>query len=120
MYKFLLIIPLLLVLVLSCSSEKSADIVSKKLETGSETTHEQSQTFASSKSGSYSLTIIPGNATVNSALQVIAQGFKLSDTKIEWLLNGHPALSHSVSQFDARRPRKVTRYRSRQLYKVKN
>ena len=107
MYKFLLIIPLLLVLVLSCSSEKSADMGSQKLpETGSGTAREQSQPFVSSESGSYSLTIIPDNATRNSTLQVTAQGFKLSDAKIEWLLNGYPTTSGSSPQFDAKETQK--------------
>jgi hypothetical protein len=106
MHRFLLIIPLLSVLVLSCSPEKPANIGSKKLETGSATARKQSQPFVSSESGSYSLTIIPDNATRNSTLQVIAQGLKLSDAKIEWLLNGYPTTSGSSSQFDAKETQK--------------
>ncbi len=80
---------------------------SQKLpEAGSGTAREQSQPFVSSESGSYSLTIIPDNATRNSTLQVIAQGFKLSDAKIEWLLNGYPTTSGSSPQFDAKETQK--------------
>jgi len=80
---------------------------SQKLpETGSGPAREQAQPFVSSESGSYSLTIIPDNATRNSRLQVIAQGFKLSDAKIEWLLNGYPTTSGSSPQFDAKETQK--------------
>jgi hypothetical protein len=75
-------------------------------ETGSGTAREQSQPSVSSESGSYSLTIIPVNATRNSTLQVIAQGFNLSDAKIEWLLNGQPIQSPISSQFNAGETRK--------------
>jgi hypothetical protein len=107
MYKFSLIIPLLLVLVLSCCSEKSADMATQKLpETGSGAARGQSQPSVSSESGSYSLEITPANATRNSTLQVATQGFELSDAKIEWLLNGHPTANGNSSQFDARETQK--------------
>jgi len=105
MYKCLLII--LLLFLLSCSSEKSADIGSQKLpETGSETDSEQSHPFVSSESDSCSLTITPYNATRNSRLQVTAQGFNLSDAKTEWLLNGYPTTSGSYPLFDAKETQK--------------
>jgi hypothetical protein len=107
MNKFSLIIPLLLILVLSCSSEKSADIGTQRLtETGSGTARGQAQPSVFSESGSYSLEITPVNGTRNSTLQVATQGFELSDAKIEWLLNGRPTANGNSSQFNARETQK--------------
>ena len=105
MYKCLLII--LLLFLLSCSSEKPADIYTQKFPgAGSGTTREQSHPFVSSESDSCSLTITPAIASRNSRLQVITQGFKLSDAKIEWLLNGYPTISGNSSQFDIKETQK--------------
>ena len=120
MYKFLLIIPLLLLLVLSCSSEKSADMGTQRLpETGSGIPREQSQPFDSFESGSYSLEITPVNASRNSTLHLIARGFNLSDAKIEWLLNGRPTMSSISPQFNAKETRKGDRIQAKAAIKGK-
>lgn len=69
----------------------------------------QDQSFSTPVSESYSVKISPADATRNSTLQVIAQGFKLSDAKIEWLLNGHPVISNSISQLNAKETQKGDR-----------
>jgi len=95
-----------LFLFLSCSSEKLTDSTKKSSEKESRTASEQSQPFVSQKSEPYSLEITPVNASRKSTLKVIAQGFKLSDAKIEWLLNGQSTLSPIPSQFNARDTKK--------------
>jgi hypothetical protein len=99
-----------LLFLLSCSSENPSKIATNKpQEEVSRNAFRQDQSFSNLTSESYSVTISPVDATRNSTLQVIAQGFKLSDTSIEWLLNGHPAISNSISQFNAKETQKGDR-----------
>ena len=73
--------------------------------TGGGAVSAQFQSSDTATSG-YSLAITPANATRNSTFRVVAQGFRVSDTKMEWLLNGHPTASGNSSQFDARETQK--------------
>lgn len=104
MNKCLLII--LLFFLLSCSSEKFTDSTQKPSGAESRTASEQSQPFVSPKSEPYALEITPVNASRKSTLQVIAQGFNLSDAKIEWLVNRQLTQSPISSQFNARETKK--------------
>jgi hypothetical protein len=52
------------------------------------------------------LEITPVNASRKSTLKVIAQGFNLSDAKIEWLVNGQLTQSPISSQFNAKEAKK--------------
>jgi len=97
---------LALFLMLSCSSEKVTDSTKKSSETGSRTTSEQSQPSVFPESKTYALEITPVNASRKSTLKVIAQGFNLSDAKIEWLVNGQLTQSPLSSQFNARETKK--------------
>jgi hypothetical protein len=98
---------LALFLFLSCSSEKPGDRDTQKTSGAeSRTASEQSQPSVSPESGPYSLEITPVNASRKSTLKVIAQGFNLSDAKIEWLLNGQSIQNPTSSQFNARETRK--------------
>lgn len=103
---FRLLCCIALLLFISCSSEKLTDSTKKSSEKESRTASEQSQPFVSPKSEPYSLEITPVNASRNSTLKVIAQGFKLSDAKIEWLVNGQLTQSPISSQFNARETKK--------------
>ena len=99
MNKFLCFI--LLLLLLSCSSEKPAEVGSQKpSEAGGGGVSETSQPQVSITVSSYSLQIVPVNATRNSAIYLIAQGFKPSDAKIEWLVNDKIISSPAVSQLN--------------------
>ena len=99
MHKFLCCI--ILFFFLSCSSEKPAEVGSQKpSEAGGGGVSETSQPQVSTTVSSYSLQIVPVNATRNSAIYLIAQGFKPSDAKIEWLVNDNIISSPAVSQLN--------------------
>src|SRR4030042_6323800 len=107
MNKFLCLI--LLLLLFSCSSEKPAEIGSQKPSEaggGGGRGSETSQTQVSTTVSSYSLQIVPVNATRNSAIYLIAQGFKPSDAKIEWLVNDKVISSPAVSQLSTAETKK--------------
>jgi len=104
-YKFLCSIALLFFFI-SCSSEKSGEIGQRSTGPGSPPVSETSLTRFPSSSESFSLAITPENATHNSTLRVVIQGFNLPDAKIEWLLNGQPIQSPISSQFNAGETRK--------------
>ena len=100
MYRFVCT-SILFFFFLSCSSEKSSEIGQKPSGSGSATLPETSGVHFPASHELYALEIIPLNASRNTTLKVIPRGFNLSEAKIQWLLNGHPTLSHSFSQFDA-------------------
>ncbi len=106
MHKFLWFIPLLL--MLSCSSEKPAEVGSQKPSEagGGGRSSETSQPHVSTTVSSYSLQIAPTNATRNSAIYLIAQGFKPSDVKIEWFVNDKITGSPAVSQLNTAETKK--------------
>lgn len=85
MPKFLCCI--ILFFFLSCSAEKSADVNKQKP--------------SDVDSSPYSLEITPVNASRNSTIYLIAQGFNPSDAKIEWLVNGKVTTTPMSSQFNA-------------------
>jgi hypothetical protein len=92
-------------LFFSCSSEKPVHVGTPKT-TDSRAVSTQFQSSYTATSGPYSLAITPANATCNSTLRVVAQGFRVSDAKIEWLLNGHPTTSGSSSEFTTKEAQK--------------
>jgi len=99
MNKFLWFI--LLILVLSCSSEKPSDVSTQRPpEVGSSSVSELSRPPVSLGSA-YSLEIVPANATRNSTIYLIARGFNLPDAKIEWLVNDRLTGSSIASRFNA-------------------
>lgn len=105
MYKFLVCITLFF--ILSCSSEKPAEVGSQKpSEVGGGRVSELSRPPASLVSALYSLQIVPTNVTRNSTIYLVAQGFNPSDAKIEWLVNGNPAISLIPNQFKATETKK--------------
>lgn len=85
MRKFLSVITLCL--LLSCSSEKPSDVNKQKP--------------SEVDSSSYSLELTPTNATRNSTIYIVAQGFNPSDAKIDWLVNGKVTTTPISSQFNA-------------------
>jgi hypothetical protein len=99
MHKFLCFI--FLILFVSCSSEKPSEVGSQKpSEAGGGGVSETSQPHVSTTVSSYSLQIVPVNATRNTTIYLIAQGFKPSDVKIEWLVNDKITGSPAVSQLN--------------------
>lgn len=92
-----------LVLFLSCSSEKPAEVGSgqKPPDAKGREVLEGAQTDVSADSERYSLEIAPADATRNSVIYLIPRGFKLSDAEIQWLLNGMVAVSSTASRFNA-------------------
>lgn len=75
-----------LFLVISCSSEAPK---------GTGTINAPASTSA------YSLKIIPPDATKASMLRLMPEGFKASDAKIEWLVNGSTVSAPEPEQFKA-------------------
>lgn len=105
MHKFLCVVALFF--ILSCSTEKPAEVGSQKpSEAGGGRVSELSRPPASLVGALYSLEIAPTNATRNSKIYVIPHGFTLSDAKIEWLVNGNPAISLIPNQFKATETKK--------------
>ena len=99
------ILCLLLFLLLSaCSSEKPSDTGSQKpLEEGgggSGGVSETSQAQVPATDGSYSLQIAPTNASRNSTIYLVAQGFKPSDAETDWMVNDRKLNSPAVSQLN--------------------
>lgn len=100
MYKFLCFLTLFL--LLSCSSEKPADVSSQKpLENGKGVIPSAPQQQAVADSAAYSFEITPVDATRNSTLNVTPKGFNLQDARIVWLLNGNPVSVVMLNQFKA-------------------
>jgi len=92
---------LVFIFLLSCSAEKSA-VVNK-------------QKPSEVDSSSYSLEITPTNASRNSTIYLIAQGFNPSDAKIEWLVNGKVTTTPISSQFNAMETKKWDRVQARAM-----
>lgn len=85
----------------SCSSEKASDVSSgaKQNETLNVSRPPAAADSVQGK-GQYSLRLVPLQATRNSTLSVIPQGFITNDAKIEWTVNGVPSVG-SGSVFSA-------------------
>jgi len=79
--------------------------VSTPKTTGGGAVSAQFQSSDTATSG-YSLAITPANATRSSTLRVVAQGFRVSDAKIEWLMNGYPTTIGSSSEFTTKEAQK--------------
>ncbi|MCX5716925.1 MAG: Ig domain-containing protein [Nitrospirae bacterium] len=94
---------IILSLFLSCSSEKPADIAKGKTlkAENSGISGEDASRKAVISGVQYSLEIMPVDASRSSVLSLASKGFNLSDAKIEWLVNGNPAVSETPSQFKA-------------------
>jgi hypothetical protein len=106
MYKYLCII-VVFVFCMSCSSEKPAEVnIQKPSEIGSSDISKTSQAHVSTTSESYSLEIVPVNASRNSVVYVTPRGFNLSDAKIEWLVNGIVTISPVPDHFKAMETKK--------------
>jgi hypothetical protein len=100
------ILCLLLFLLLSaCSSEKPSDTgMGKPQQAGGgsgDGVSGTSQTDVSATGGSYALQITPTNATRNSSIHLVAQGFKPSDGTTNWLVNDKIISSPVSSQLNA-------------------
>ena len=99
MNRFIFLIPLLL--VLSCTSEKTSGVDGQKaIDRGAGSISETSQTIVSATGGSFSLEITPINITRNGTVYLTARGFKPSDARIEWLVNDKIMSSPAVSQLN--------------------
>lgn len=88
--------------LISCSSEKPADVGSQKPpQDGKGAVAVAPQEQAVAGSAAYSLEITPVDATRNSTLNVTPKGFILQDARIVWLLNGNPVSVVMPNQFKA-------------------
>lgn len=81
-----------LFLLLACSKEKPA-------ETGDQMSPRKGEV-------SYSIEITPLNATRNSTVYLVPNGFAVSDAKIDWLVNGKPASASVPDQLNTNETRK--------------
>ncbi len=100
MRKFLPVIGILI--FLSCSSDKPADITGQESqETAGRGISKSAETHSLAGSEFYSLEIGPFDISRKSTIYIIPRGFKLSDTKTEWLVNGELASDSTASQFNA-------------------
>jgi hypothetical protein len=97
------LLSLSLFFLLSCSSEKPSDINAQKASEGAGNVPGTSR--AGEDIGSFSLGILPENATRNSTLHLLPHGFSLTEANIEWLVNGVPVQS-PPDQFKAGESRK--------------
>jgi hypothetical protein len=97
MRKFLCLI--ILLLLVSCSYEKPAEVEGKKLQV--EGNGDIPKTSDSLVPGQHSLQIMPTNVIRNSTIYAVAQGFNLSDAKIVWMVNGIQTDAPSSGQFKA-------------------
>ncbi len=103
-----------LCLILSCSSEKPAEISSQQpSEVKSSGVSERPQTSAGEEG--YSMEITPVNASRNSVLNLVVRGFNLSDAKIEWFVNERPTSSSFPYQFKAANTRKGDMVRAKAI-----
>lgn len=94
-----------LFLLLACSKEKTA-------ETGAQTSPQKGEV-------SYSIEIIPLNVTRNSTIYLVPHGFILSDAKIEWFVNGAPAVRAVPDQFSTEAIRKHDKVQAKIIIKDK-
>lgn len=107
---------IILLLFLSCSLEKSAEVGSQKPpETKSNAIPETSQPYVSMSNKSYLLEINPKEAFRNNTLYLISRGFNLSDAKIEWLLNGNLTISPIPNQFKTTETKKGDRIQAKAI-----
>jgi 3D (Asp-Asp-Asp) domain-containing protein len=92
---------------MSCSSERLAELGGQRA-SGTEAigVSTTTQTRVSAGDTQYSLEIMPTDATRNSTLYLNSKGFGLPDAKVEWLVNGYPAISPTPDQFNTYEARK--------------
>ncbi len=112
--KFLLLI--CLVLLLSCSSEKTTEVSKQSQDaggTGNVSGTAPAQDASSGSSGPYSVEITPATANCGSVLRLTPRGFNLSDGKVEWLVNGSGVESPSADQFSAAATKKGDQVQAR-------
>ncbi len=97
----------ILFLLFGCSSEKSSEVKGQ----------EPREAAGNAALGNYSIEIrpLPLDATRKSTMYLTAQGFAPSDATIEWLVNGSPVASRSVSQFNAAETRKGDKVQAKAL-----
>jgi hypothetical protein len=116
MYKYLSIIVLFLFCI-SCSSEKPAEVRGQRPpEVRSSSVSEVSRPLVSSGSVLYSLEITSAN-TNKSNLCLVPRGFKLSDAKIEWLVNDEVASGPAASWFNSAETRRGDKVQARAIVK---
>jgi hypothetical protein len=105
-FKYLLCLTLLF--FLSCSAEKPAGVEGQKPSTPADNSISGTSQHGAAQgtSGSYSLEIVPANVTRNSTIHLIARGFRPSDAKIEWLVNGIPVTGATGDNFNTSETKK--------------
>jgi hypothetical protein len=109
-----------LFLILSCSSEKPAEVGSQKpSDSGSSNVSGLSKPPVPSGSALYSLEIIPANATSNSTVYLVPHGFNLSGINIEWLVNEKPAGNSMSNQFTTNKTKKNDKLQARAVVQGK-
>lgn len=117
MYKVLFLI--IVSLFLACSSERPAGVDKQKpAETGGNVPG-ITQPSVPAISATYSLEIIPADASRNSTLNLIPKGFNLPDAKIEWLVNGKLVISPTPNQFKAIETKKGDAVQAKTIIKGK-
>jgi len=93
---------IILSLFFSCSSEKPADIVKEKPAERKDIKVSKTEAPpAATGSVQYLLEITPSDASRSSVLSMTSKGFSLSDTGIEWMVNGNPVIGETSAQFKA-------------------
>jgi len=111
---------LILFFILSCSSEKPAEVGGKRLsEVGSSNVSVLSGPPVSSSSALYSLEITPTNVSRNSIVYIVPRGFNLSDAKVEWLVNGNPTISPVPNQFKTTETKKGDKVQAKAIIQGK-
>jgi len=116
MYKLIGII--ITLFLLSCSSDKP-DVSKQQAQEPSGVHSQTSQPVGSATGGSYSLEIVPINATRTSRVYAVPHGFNLSEAKIEWLVNGTQVANPKTSEFEASVTKKNDKIQARAIIQGK-
>lgn len=103
--------------LISCSSEKPADMQAKKeAGTGEGAVSETAQT-PSGAAGAYSIEITPKDANRSSVITLTPKGFNIADAKVEWTINGYKVAAANPSQLNAMETRKGDRVQAKAAVK---
>jgi len=110
-YCFPLLFLCVITMFLSCSSKESGEVGDKK--TPSVTESGGVGQSVSPATGTFSLTIVPVNATRSTTIYANPSGFVLADAKVDWLVNNLIVGNTDARQFKAEKAYKGARIQAR-------
>jgi hypothetical protein len=112
--RFLLLFSLCVITVfLSCSSKESGEVGDQKAVTESGGISGLPSQAVSPQPGTFSLTIVPVNATRKTTIYANPSGFDLAHAKVDWLVNNLVEGNTDARQFKAEKAYKGARIQAR-------